>query len=283
MSFASQWAKPASYGKFHGADAAETAKWERCGLIDQRLGHMLSDAGPTLCGFAACYALLLTSGAPDRAAVPVTAASAALAALWLLHYLHRGVVHPLLMRYRAPRVPALITLAGLLPNSLFSWLNASAIACLEPAVAPTWHADPRFGVGVAVYAVGFIINRSSDWKLRWRAPRVPVYNCDNLDSRSLRAQRSAASRDAEGGGAQQAAAYHVPHGGVFTYVSCANYLGELVQWGGWALASWSWAALLWWLFALSTFVPRARQTHAWYRATFPDYPSQRKALIPFVW
>ena len=56
----------------------------------------------------------------------------------------------------------------------------------------------------------------------------------------------------------------MPHGGVFTYVSCANYLGELVQWGGWALATWSYAGLLWWLFALSTFVPRARDTHAWY-------------------
>ena len=56
----------------------------------------------------------------------------------------------------------------------------------------------------------------------------------------------------------------MPHGGLFAYVSCANYLGELVQWGGWALATWSYAGLLWWLFALSTFVPRARDTHAWY-------------------
>jgi steroid 5-alpha reductase family enzyme len=174
------------------------------------------------------------------------------------------------MRYRATRVPALITFAGLLPNAIFSWLNAGAIACLEPAVSQTWHADPRFGIGVGIYAAGFVINRTSDWKLR-----------------SLRSD-------------QQSAAYHVPRGGMFTYVSCANYFGELVQWGGWALATWSWAGLLWWLFALSTFIPRARQTHAWYhssfitalqylihlfryRASFPDYPSQRKALIPFVW
>jgi hypothetical protein len=54
-SFATQWSKPASYGKFHGTDPKETAKWERLGMINQRLGHTLSDAGPTLCGFAAFY------------------------------------------------------------------------------------------------------------------------------------------------------------------------------------------------------------------------------------
>ena len=77
--------------------------------------------------------------------------------------------------------------------------------------------------------------------------------------------------------------YRIPRGGLFAYVSCANYFGELVQWGGWALATWSYAALLWWLFALSTFIPRARATHAWYHERFPEYPSERKALIPFVW
>jgi hypothetical protein len=156
-----QWSKPASYGKFHGSDPKETAKWEALGLINQRLGHSLSDAGPTLCGFAACYWVLVA-----RSEVPVSASSMTLAALWLLHYLQRGLIHPLLMRYRAARVPALITIAGLVPNSLFAWLNATAIACLQPCVSNTWHSDPRFVFGVAIYAAGFYINRSADWTLR---------------------------------------------------------------------------------------------------------------------
>jgi steroid 5-alpha reductase family enzyme len=158
------------------------------------------------------------------------------------------------MRYRASHVPALITIAGLLPNSLFAWLNAATIACLEPIVSTTWHTDLRFGIGVAIFAIGFVINRASDWKLR-----------------SLRSDPA------------KPAVYRIPHGGLFAYVSCANYFGELVQWGGWALATWSWAGLLWWLFALSTFIPRARATHMWYVATFTDYPPQRRALIPYVW
>jgi 3-oxo-5-alpha-steroid 4-dehydrogenase 1 len=70
------------------------------------------------------------------------------------------------MRYHSPSVPALITLAGLLPNTIFSWLNASAIACLHPSVASNWRRDPRFIVGVVLYAVGFVVNRSADWTLR---------------------------------------------------------------------------------------------------------------------
>ena len=70
------------------------------------------------------------------------------------------------MRYRATRVPLLITIAGLFPNTLFTWLNASAIACLYPSVLPTWHRDPRFILGGVIYAVGFTVNRSADWTLR---------------------------------------------------------------------------------------------------------------------
>ena len=28
---------------------------------------------------------------------------------------------------------------------------------------------------------------------------------------------------------------------------------------------------------------RAAATHAWYKATFADYPASRRALLPFVW
>jgi hypothetical protein len=160
-SFATQWSKPASYGKFHGTDPKETANWEKLGVINQRFGHMLSDAGPTLLGFAACYYTLRR-----RSAERASASSVALFSLWVLHYFHRGLLHPLLMRYRSARVPALITIAGLFPNSLFAWLNATAIACLQPSVSDTWHRDPRFIVGVIIYAIGFAVNRSADWTLR---------------------------------------------------------------------------------------------------------------------
>ena len=52
---------------------------------------------------------------------------------------------------------------------------------------------------------------------------------------------------------------------------------------GWALETWSLAGLFWFLFSSATFVPRARHNHQWYKNQFPDYPADRKALIPFVY
>jgi len=34
---------------------------------------------------------------------------------------------------------------------------------------------------------------------------------------------------------------------------------------------------------IANLLPRARANHAWYKATFPDYPPERKALFPLVW
>ena len=36
------------------------------------------------------------------------------------------------------------------------------------------------------------------------------------------------------------------------------------------------------LITASNLVPRALATHRWYREQFPDYPAQRRALIPYV-
>ena len=76
--------------------------------------------------------------------------------------------------------------------------------------------------------------------------------------------------------------YAIPHGGGFEWVSAPNYLGELIEWSGWALATWSLAGLAFALFSAANLVPRALSNHRWYRQTFPAYPPQRKALLPFV-
>ena len=79
--------------------------------------------------------------------------------------------------------------------------------------------------------------------------------------------------------------YFLPRGGLFELVACPNYLGELVQWAGFALAAGGGgAALAWAAFGAATFVPRSRDHLAWYRATFKDdFPRGRRALVPFVW
>jgi len=76
--------------------------------------------------------------------------------------------------------------------------------------------------------------------------------------------------------------YKIPHGGLYRFVSAPNYFGELVEWSGFALAAWSPAALVFVVWTAANLAPRAWANHRWYRRTFADYPTGRRALVPFL-
>jgi protein-S-isoprenylcysteine O-methyltransferase Ste14 len=131
-----------------------------------------------------------------------------------------------------------------------SYLNARFVSELGE-YPDRWLGDPRFLAGVALFGLGLWLNRRSDASLRrLRAP-------------------------GETG-------YRIPRGGAFELVSCPNYLGEILEWCGWALATWSWAGLAFALYTIANLAPRAVTHHRWYRSTFPDYPPERRALVPYL-
>ncbi|GAB4822399.1 hypothetical protein N2152v2_009445 [Parachlorella kessleri] len=111
---------------------------------------------------------------------------------------------------------------------------------------------PRFLIGAAVWLAGLVINMQADHILI-----------------NLR-------KPGETG-------YKIPRGGLFEYVSAANYFGEMVEWTGWALASWSLPAAAFAFFTFANLAPRAWHHHLWYKRKFPSYPKGRRAIIPFVW
>ena len=169
----------------------------------------------------------------------------ACAAAWLLHYVQRAFVYP--FRMRAPRpMPAVVALTGATFNTVNAWANAQALA-MSPSV------DRWLVLGLLVFGVGFVLNRWSDAVL-------------------LRLRdRPSATR------------YQLPTVGVYRWVSCPTYLGELLGWAGYAIAARSLPALAFFVFTAANLVPRARVHHAWYRATFPEMPASRRALLPGVW
>jgi steroid 5-alpha-reductase len=78
--------------------------------------------------------------------------------------------------------------------------------------------------------------------------------------------------------------YVIPKGGFFEVVSCPNYFGEIVEWFGWALMTWSWAGLGFFVYTFANLGPRARANHRWYLEKFgEDYPKKRKAVIPYLY
>jgi len=74
----------------------------------------------------------------------------------------------------------------------------------------------------------------------------------------------------------------MPRGGLFDLVSCPNYFGEVLEWTGWAIATWSLPGAAFAAFTFANLAPRALSNHEWYRRTFADYPASRRALLPYV-
>lgn len=171
--------------------------------------------------------------------------------LWLGHYGHRAVVFPFQMRGGAQQMNLAAALLGLFFNFANAYLNGRYLFALGPERGATWLLEPRFVAGVTLFAAGFIINRRADLALqRLRGP-------------------------GESG-------YKIPRGGLFEIVSCPNYLGEIIEWCGWALCTWSLPGLGFALWTAANLVPRAISHHRWYRTTFTEYPRRRRALVPFL-
>ncbi|XP_041104394.1 3-oxo-5-alpha-steroid 4-dehydrogenase 1 isoform X2 [Polyodon spathula] len=72
-------------------------------------------------------------------------------------------------------------------------------------------------------------------------------------------------------------------GGMFEYISGANFFGEIIEWTGFAIATWSLQGAAFAIFTFLVLSSRATQHHRWYIEKFEDYPKSRKAFIPFLY
>ncbi len=112
--------------------------------------------------------------------------------------------------------------------------------------------------------VGFIVNIQSDSILR-NLRR-------NGDKKSSKAVVTSGTTQ-----------YKIPYGGLFEYVSCANFFGEIIEWLGYAIASWSIAGWAFWFYVCANLIPRGIAHHNWYLEKFKEtYPNDRFAIIPFI-
>ncbi len=193
-----------------------------------------------------CFALFYFQGEHRFEAIPLL-----FLVLYQAHYLQRTFVFPLLMRGTDKRNPLTTVAMAFVFNIVNGTLNGLAVSQIQE-YGPDWWSDPRLWTGLALFAGGYAVNLHSDAILR-----------------NLRAP-------GESG-------YKIPFGGAFRFVSSPNYLGEIVEWTGWAIATWSTAGLAFALFTTANLAPRAVSNHRWYLDKFPDYPRERRALVPGIW
>lgn len=215
--------------------------------------HLRSGWGPSMPASLAWVvmespAVLLFVGVYAQGQYAADSVPVLLLALWQLHYINRAFIYPLRLRGQGGRMPLSIAGMAFAFNCLNAYLNARWISHFG-SYQENWLGNPAFRIGIALFLVGWTVNQQSDAIL-------------------LRLRRTG-----EPG-------YKIPQGGLFRWVSCPNYLGEIVAWLGWAIASWSLAGLAFAVFTLANLAPRALANHRWYLHRFPDYPRDRRALIP---
>jgi protein-S-isoprenylcysteine O-methyltransferase Ste14 len=183
----------------------------------------------------------------------LAAAPLMLFALFQIHYFHRTFIYPFTLRVKPEARYKIILLSfGMMFNAVNGALNGWFLSTLATHLhSNTWLLDPRFIAGLLLFGAGFALAKQSDAILR-----------------NLR-------QPGETG-------YKIPHGGAYRWVSCPNYLGEILQWTGFALAGWSLPAVAFVCFTAANLVPKAISSHRWYREKFSDYPVERKAIFPFL-
>ncbi|MHA1126090.1 MAG: hypothetical protein ACTSO7_10155 [Candidatus Heimdallarchaeota archaeon] len=184
--------------------------------------------------------------------------------IWTLHYGHRVFIYPLQIR-NGKKMPLTIVLMGVLFNISNVYIQGRWIFTLSDSLpvkeflfpmtadySNTWLYSPQFIVGGLFFFLGYYINKRSDVMLR------------NLRKKS------------NGGG------YKIPIGFLYERISCPNYLGEIMEWIGWAILTWSLAGLTFVIWTFANLLPRAISHHKWYKEEFEEYPEKRKAIIPFL-
>ena len=170
-------------------------------------------------------------------------------AIYVSHYTNRSIIWPWRTRTSGKQMPLVIALLALCFNLVNGFINGYYFSAFARVYTWDWLLDLRFILGTIVFCVGVFINWWSDQIL--------------LDLRK--------------GGKK---GYFIPRRGMFRWISCPNFFGEILEWTGFAIMTWSPAALVFALWSFFNLVPRAMDHHKWYRKTFPDYPQERKAILP---
>jgi len=170
--------------------------------------------------------------------------------LWLVHYFNRTLVFPFKIKTKGKKIPVIIILFGIIFNVVNAYINGIAVSETTDYDTLEMNDFMRIGIGFILFVIGMIINIKSD----------------NL----LISLRKTSTNG-----------YQIPNRGFFRWVSCPNYMGEIMEWIGFAIMAWNLAALSFLIWTIVNLVPRALDHHKWYLQYFKDYPRNRKAIIPY--
>lgn len=172
------------------------------------------------------------------------------------HYFQRSFIFPFLLKGNG-KMPIIIMGLSVIWNLINGYVQGYWLFHLAPEYHPysaEWVSDPRFIVGTVIFVIGWCINMHSDHVIRHlRKPGDTNH--------------------------------YLPKKGMYRFVTSANYLGEITEWLGFAILTWSWAGALFFWFSCCNLVPRANSIYERYAVEFADEFDRRKLkrIIPFIY
>ena len=153
-------------------------------------------------------------------------------------------------------MPITIVLMGL----VFNTINASLISiwCFYLSThsfySYTYFKSPNFIIGIVIFLVGFIANIDSD-----------AY---------IRGLRKAGDTK-----------HYFPYRHLYRFVSSANYLGEMIEWLGFAILTSNPASYLFLVWTGANLIPRSHAIYKQYKKEFPEEMAKYKVkrILPFIY
>lgn len=170
---------------------------------------------------------------------------------WMFHYFYRSILFPLMTKTSAKKIPLSIVLMAVFFNSVNGFTNGTFFGNCADYIDESWTHQTCFWIGFILFIAGFYIHFYSD--------KILIQLRDEGDNK-----------------------YYIPRGFLYRYISSPNYFGEILEWIGFAVMSWSPAAAVFALWTIANLLPRAFANHRWYQEKFEDYPKERKAIIPWM-
>jgi 3-oxo-5-alpha-steroid 4-dehydrogenase 1 len=172
-----------------------------------------------------------------------------------IHYFQRSFIFPFLLKGNS-KMPLSVMFMGVFFNILNALMQGGWLFYFSPAsmYSSDWLLTPQFICGTIIFFIGMYINIDSDRRIR-----------------NLRKPGDTK--------------HYMPTGGMYNYVSSANYFGEFVEWVGFALLTWSWSGAVFAVWTFANLAPRANSINKKYAEMFGEEFTSRKVkrMIPFIY
>ena len=170
--------------------------------------------------------------------------------LYTTHYFNRTIIFPFRLKLRLKKIPLHIVFSAAFFNLINTFFLGYYFGNIR-IYQDNWFSTPYFIIGIIIFCIGMSINIQSDNIL------INFRKNNKVE-------------------------YGIPKGGLFKYISCPNHFGEIIEWLGFAILTWSFAGFSFFIWTACNLIPRSIKHHEWYKNKFKKYPKERRAVIPYL-